>query len=151
MIGRPEAHNGAVAIRPPREDLYRELGVERGATADELNAAFRRKAKALHPDARSADPAATEEFKRVSRAYAVLRDPVERARYDALREAPTTPVVPRAADDHRRPHRTSTSEPGPRPEHVGVAPVAAQPARRGGGPSPAGWRWSCSACSPVPG
>jgi hypothetical protein len=76
-----------VATRPPRDDLYQELGVEREVSADELSAAFRRRAKELHPDARFADPAKTEEFKRVSRAYAVLRDPEQRARYDASRPA----------------------------------------------------------------
>ena len=100
---------GAVAIRPPREDLYRDLGVERDATAEQLNAAFRRRAKLLHPDAApnvaaadgavtiaepgsgppgsvgpgSAEPGSQEAFKRLSRAYAVLRDPERRAAYDA--------------------------------------------------------------------
>jgi hypothetical protein len=72
-----------MAIRPPREDLYQDLGVPRNATSDEVNAAFRARAKALHPDTQPGDPAAAEEFKRVSRAYSVLRDPAQRARYDA--------------------------------------------------------------------
>ena len=102
-----------MAIRPPREDLYRELGVERAATADEINAAFRRLAKELHPDARSADPAATEEFKRVSRAYAVLRDPAERARYDATYLDPAEPGT--AAPPLVTVVRTSAPRPTPRP------------------------------------
>jgi hypothetical protein len=72
-----------VALRPPREDLYRDLGVPRNATGEELNAAFRARAKVLHPDARGGDAVATEAFKRVSLAYSVLRDPVQRARYDS--------------------------------------------------------------------
>jgi hypothetical protein len=72
-----------VALRPPREDLYRDLGVPRDATSEQLNAAFRARAKVLHPDAQGGDTLATEEFKRVSLAYSVLRDPVQRARYDS--------------------------------------------------------------------
>lgn len=72
-----------MALRPPREDLYRDLGVPRDATGEELNAAFRARAKMLHPDAQGGDAVATEEFKRVSRAYSVLRDPEQRARYDS--------------------------------------------------------------------
>ena len=94
-----------MAIRPPRDDLYRDLGVSSDATGEELNAAFRALAKALHPDALPGDAAATEEFKRVSRAYSVLRDPVQRAQYDAgtlpvepalapRRAAPTVPMPP---------------------------------------------------------
>ncbi|MET0920505.1 MAG: J domain-containing protein [Acidimicrobiia bacterium] len=72
-----------MALSPPRDDLYADLGVERGATADEVNAAFRARAKDLHPDAQPGDADALEQFKRVSHAYTVLRDPVSRARYDA--------------------------------------------------------------------
>ena len=73
------------------DDFYGDLGVARDASIQDLSAAFRRRAKELHPDAGAGDSDATEEFKRVSRAYAVLRDPVRRARYDALAVRP--PVV----------------------------------------------------------
>lgn len=90
-----------MAIRPPIDDLYRTLGVDRRATPDELNAAFRRQARELHPDVRPAlapDRAADEAFKRVSHAYSVLRDPQRRARYDAGLDAePAVAPVPRAA------------------------------------------------------
>ena len=71
-----------MALRPPRDDLYRDLGVAPDATGEELNAAFRARAKALHPDAQPGDAAAAEQFKRVSLAYSVLSDPTQRARYD---------------------------------------------------------------------
>lgn len=64
-------------------DLYEELGVPRDATRDDVVIAFRRRAKALHPDARPDDAEAEERFKRLGTAYAVLVDPVRRARYDA--------------------------------------------------------------------
>jgi curved DNA-binding protein CbpA len=84
-----------VAIRQPLGDLYDELGVARGATRDEITAAYRARAKELHPDARPGDAGAAERFTRVGAAYRVLADPVERARYDESREvAPAGPTSP---------------------------------------------------------
>lgn len=62
-------------------DHYETLGVSRNATADELQQAFRRLARANHPDVNK-DPAAEERFKEVNEAYHVLSDPETRKRYD---------------------------------------------------------------------
>jgi hypothetical protein len=91
-----------MAIRQPTDDLYGELGIERSATAEEIASAFRARARELHPDAHPGGAADEERFKRVTRAYGVLRDPVQRARYDAglvavPRLAPTAPNGARAA------------------------------------------------------
>jgi hypothetical protein len=87
-----------VAIREPVVDLYAELGVDREATREEIGAAFRARARDLHPDVRPGDLLAAERFKRVSMAYGVLRDPVRRARYDSgqltVPVRPTTPAPP---------------------------------------------------------
>ncbi|MET0628822.1 MAG: DnaJ domain-containing protein [Acidimicrobiia bacterium] len=87
-----------MAIRPPVDDLYRTLGVDRRATPEDLTAAFRRRARELHPDVRldlAPDPAADEAFKQLSQAYSVLRDPHQRARYDAgLDVRPVAPSSP---------------------------------------------------------
>lgn len=96
-------------IRPPLDDLYADLGVERRATQDEIAAAFRARARELHPDAHPEDATAAERFKRVSRAYVVLGDPAQRARYDAgtlparaVATSPTRAPAPAAP----RPHLT---------------------------------------------
>jgi hypothetical protein len=87
----------AVAIRPPLGDLYEELGVARGATRDEISAAYRTRAKELHPDARPDDGTAAERFTRLGAAYRVLSNPEERARYDAALERPVATVRPAPA------------------------------------------------------
>jgi molecular chaperone DnaJ len=61
---------------------YQVLGVERTAGQEEIRAAYRRLALRYHPDRNPGDPQAEERFKEVSEAYATLRDPDSRARYD---------------------------------------------------------------------
>ncbi len=68
-------------------DFYGILGVDRGASADDIKRAYRKRARELHPDANPDDPSAEDKFKELSRAYEVLSDPQTRANYDRFGEA----------------------------------------------------------------
>ena len=80
-----------MALRQPLGDLYEELGVAHDATREEIAAAYRTRAKELHPDTRPVDAGAADRFARVGAAYRVLSDPDERARYDRSLAAPPLP------------------------------------------------------------
>jgi curved DNA-binding protein len=72
-----------MAPRTERRDFYEVLGVSRDASPDEIQRAYRKLARAYHPDVNK-DPEAEERFKDVSEAYDVLSDPENRKRYDAF-------------------------------------------------------------------
>jgi curved DNA-binding protein len=65
-----------------RRDFYEVLGVSRDATAQDIQRAYRKLARAYHPDINK-DPEAEERFKEVAEAYDVLSNPETRKRYDA--------------------------------------------------------------------
>src|SRR3972149_74289 len=65
------------------QDYYDVLGVDRSATQEAIQKAYRKLARKHHPDVNS-DPASEEKFKGINEAYEVLKDPEKRKRYDAL-------------------------------------------------------------------
>jgi len=64
------------------QDPYQELGVARGASADEVRKSFRKLAKQLHPDQNPGDKKSEERFKRVSAAFDILGDAEKRKKFD---------------------------------------------------------------------
>lgn len=64
-----------------KRDYYETLGLQRGASADEIKTSFRNLARKYHPDVNK-EPDAEERFKEIGEAYAVLSDDQKRAAYD---------------------------------------------------------------------
>ncbi|MET0359840.1 MAG: DnaJ C-terminal domain-containing protein [Pararhizobium sp.] len=122
------------------QDPYAVLGVRRNAGPDEIKAAWRAVAKAVHPDQNREDPNATARFAEAGRAYEVLKDPQMRNRYDQARRdadlrrmeemkrradrsrAPEPPVGPETAEeavsrifgtDNGKPEATKAAAPKP--------------------------------------
>ncbi|MDR3425591.1 MAG: molecular chaperone DnaJ [Alphaproteobacteria bacterium] len=70
-----------------KKDYYELLGVQRGASADELKKAYRKQAMQYHPDRNHSNPEAEHKFKEINEAYDVLRDDQRRAAYDRFGHA----------------------------------------------------------------
>ncbi len=70
------------------KDYYKILGVDRGASIEEIKRAYRRLAKQYHPDMNAGNREAEEKFKDISEAYHVLSDPKRRAEYDRFGKTP---------------------------------------------------------------
>jgi DnaJ domain len=81
-------------------DYYAELGVTEEASTAELRQAYRRRARALHPDV-NRDGHADEDMGRLNEAWRVLRNPRTRRRYDDARSAGTVDPEVRTAPAHR--------------------------------------------------
>jgi DnaJ-class molecular chaperone len=86
------------------------LGLTKAASQDEIQQAYRRLAKKLHPDLNPGNDKAEAEFKEVTRAYNVLGDPAKRKRFDDGEideqgvERPRQPFYREYADSENNPY-----------------------------------------------
>ncbi len=69
------------------KDLYKTLGVSKGASQDDIRRSYRKLARKYHPDANRDNPDAEERFKGIQHAYEILSNPEKRREYD---EGPRT-------------------------------------------------------------
>ena len=65
-----------------KEDFYEILGLSKGASANEIKKAYRKKAIEFHPDKNPGDKEAETNFKKAAEAYEVLSDPQKKSQYD---------------------------------------------------------------------
>jgi curved DNA-binding protein CbpA len=109
-------------------DPYAVLGVPPDATPAQITTAFRRLARALHPDT-SAGPSGPPGLDDVLAAYQTLHDPARRTAHDRTRRPPATPD---------RPAATPSPSPNRQPVDRRAAPdiVAGPPRRHGTDPLP---------------
>jgi hypothetical protein len=119
----------------PATDYYQLLGVGPQASAEEIQAAYRRLAKANHPDLNAGSAVAAARMATLNVAKSVLLDRHTRASYDQVRavRAPHTRIAAAAA---RPPSDQVTVRYAPyeyarRPRHRVVSTAAARSARRG--------------------
>ncbi len=68
------------------KDFYQVLGVAKTASAEEIKKAYRKLARANHPDSNPGDQVKHDRFKAVAEAYDVIGDPEKRKKYDQARE-----------------------------------------------------------------
>jgi curved DNA-binding protein CbpA len=76
-------------------DYYEVLGVATTASVEDIKAAYRRLVIECHPDKQ---PGSGDRFRQINEAWEVLRDPVERQRYDEARRALEGPTIAGAVE-----------------------------------------------------
>ena len=112
-------------------DPYQALGVGADASTADISRAYRRLARALHPDSHPGDAAAADEFRAVSAAYELLADPARRTDWDRRH--------PRPARSPQRPSRSAPARWPGGPQIWPLPPAAADPPHAPRSPRPALW------------
>jgi curved DNA-binding protein CbpA len=103
-------------------DPYRVLGVDPGASRQDIARAYRRAVHGAHPDARPADPRAAARFRELTDAYDLLSDPARRAAYDRAHQP-----AGGAGGELSAPRYRSPAAQGARPRYPPGQPIWAGP------------------------
>ncbi len=74
-----------------KRDFYEVLGLQKGASDEEIKKAFRKMAKQYHPDLHPGDKEAEKKFKEINEAYGVLSDADKKSKYDRFGHAGVDP------------------------------------------------------------
>ena len=74
-----------------KRDYYEVLGLQKGASDNDIKKALRKMAMKYHPDKNPGDKVAEEKFKEINEAYAVLSDPEKKEKYDRFGHAGVDP------------------------------------------------------------
>jgi hypothetical protein len=116
----------------PAADYYELLGVRSGATSEEIQTAYRRLAKAFHPDLHADSDVAAARMARLNVAKSVLLDADTRANYDRLRVGRRPGVAAAGPAPVQTTVRYAPQQVNARPRHRVVSARADRAARRGG-------------------
>jgi curved DNA-binding protein CbpA len=112
-------------------DPYRVLGVDTGASRQDIARAYRRAVQRVHPDARPADPQAAARFRELTDAYDQLTDPARRAAYDRAHHPAGDASGQPSPPSYRGPMARVTAPrhlPGPPPgQSIWAGPVHIEP------------------------
>lgn len=74
-----------------KRDYYEVLGLEKGASEDQIKSSFRKMAMKYHPDKNPGDKTAEDKFKEINEAYSVLSNPEQKNKYDRFGHAGIDP------------------------------------------------------------
>jgi curved DNA-binding protein CbpA len=113
-------------------DPYQALGLGADASTADISRAYRRLARALHPDSQPGDAAAADQFRAVSDAYELLSDPARRTDWDRRHPRP-------ACSPQRPPGRSAPAQWPAGPQVWPLPPAAADSPQPPSGPRPVLW------------
>ena len=112
------------------KDYYEVLGLTTEAPAEEIRIAYRKLAKANHPDKHKGDPAYVEKFKDIQEAYDVLSDAEKRKEYDTqlahqksynkkeVKKSATNKKADKSSNDNAQQQSQTEHPEQPRPEEI---------------------------------